>query len=97
MEHGAVRLFEADKALREMEKEKDRQEEEEKQNAMKQLEKRTKMSRTEMEAIGNDFFHFLHIFKDANFLYRFRKTGRITRAQASRRQDRLRQRHCRSH
>jgi len=50
-EHGSKRLFEADKALREMEKEKEQQEEEDKQNAMKQLEKRTKMSRFEMEAI----------------------------------------------
>lgn len=51
-EHGATRLFEAFKLYQQEEKAKETKEEEEKKDPMKMLEKRTKMSRTEMEALG---------------------------------------------
>ncbi|VDO84130.1 unnamed protein product, partial [Soboliphyme baturini] len=50
-EHGAARLFEAEKLLIEKEKVEQAKEDEEKSNPMKMLEKRTKMSRFEMEAL----------------------------------------------
>jgi len=52
MEHGATRLFDAFKFYQEKEKERANEEEEEKADAMKMLEKRTKMSKMEMEALG---------------------------------------------
>jgi len=52
MEHGATRLFDAFKFYQEKEKERANEEEEEKADAMKMLEKRTKMSKIEMEALG---------------------------------------------
>ncbi|PAV73950.1 hypothetical protein WR25_01448 [Diploscapter pachys] len=51
-EHGATRLFEAVKLYQEAEKQKEDKEEEEKKDPMKMLEKRTKMSKAEMEALG---------------------------------------------
>jgi len=51
-EHGSTRLFDAFKFYQEKERGKEEQEEVEKADAMKMLEKRTKMSRIEMEALG---------------------------------------------
>jgi len=51
-EHGATRLFDSFKYHQEQEKNREEEEEAEKQDAMKMLEKRTKMSRIEMEALG---------------------------------------------
>jgi len=51
-EHGATRLFEAEKLLRDEEARQAKQDEEDKTNPMKMLENRTKMSRFEMEALG---------------------------------------------
>jgi len=52
-EHGATRLFDAFKFYQEKERDKEQEEEAEKADAMKMLEKRTKMSRMEMEQLGN--------------------------------------------
>ncbi|KAI1727918.1 coiled-coil domain-containing protein 94 [Ditylenchus destructor] len=53
MEQGATRLFDAFKFYQDQERDKEKEEEEEKADAMKLLEKRTKMSKMEMEALGN--------------------------------------------
>uniref|UniRef100_A0A915I502 Splicing factor YJU2 n=1 Tax=Romanomermis culicivorax TaxID=13658 RepID=A0A915I502_ROMCU len=50
-EHGATRLFEAEKLLRQEQEKVQKQEEEDKTNPMKMLETRTKMSRFEMESL----------------------------------------------
>lgn len=50
-EHGATRLFEAEKLLRDEEARQKKQDDEDKTNPMKMLENRTKMSRFEMDAL----------------------------------------------
>lgn len=52
-EHGATRLFDVYKFWQEQEQKIEAKEEEEKGDAMKMLEKRTKMSKLEMEALGD--------------------------------------------
>ena len=52
-ENGATRLFDVYRFWQEQEQKVEEQEKEEKEDAMKMLEKRTKMSKLEMEALGN--------------------------------------------